>query len=59
MRIKKFLVTSVVFNLFVAHDEIIGDIQRRLSEERLHLLEALVTTGLFFEEKEVRPTFVF
>jgi DNA-binding MarR family transcriptional regulator len=56
MRIEKFLETSPLFNLAVTHDEIIGDLQRRLSKEGVHFLEALVITGVFFEERALRPT---
>jgi DNA-binding MarR family transcriptional regulator len=56
MRIQKFLDESPIFNLSVAYDEIIGDFQKRLAQEQVHLLQALVLTGLFFEDKPVRPT---
>jgi len=56
MKIEKFLDASVVFNLFIAHDEVIGDIQSRLASDGLHLLEALIITGLFFEERQMRPS---
>src|SRR5271168_1477774 len=56
MRIQKFLDSSPLFNLSLAYDEIIGDFQVRLAKEEVHLLQALILTGLFFEEKPVRPT---
>lgn len=56
MRIQKFLDSSPLFNLSIAYDEIIGDFQKRLSAENVHFLQALTLTGLFFEERPVRPT---
>ena len=56
MKISKFLDASPLFNLSIAYDEIIGDFQKRLLKENVHFLQALVLTGLFFEEKPVRPT---
>lgn len=56
MRIRKFLDESPLFNLVLAYNEIIGDFQKRLSAEGVHFLEALILTGLFFEERPARPT---
>jgi DNA-binding MarR family transcriptional regulator len=56
MRIEKFLDSTPLFTLFVAYDEIIGDFQKRLAKEGVHFLQALVLTGLFFEERPVRPS---
>ena len=56
MRIEKFLASSPLFNLSVAYDEIIGDFQKRLLAEEVHFLQALILTGLFFEDKPVRPS---
>jgi DNA-binding MarR family transcriptional regulator len=56
MRIKKFLEESPLFNLSAAHEEILGGFQRRLGQEGVHFLQALVLTGLFFEGKPARPT---
>ncbi|MGE0632593.1 MAG: MarR family winged helix-turn-helix transcriptional regulator [Pseudobdellovibrionaceae bacterium] len=56
MRIEKFLETSPLFILFGAYSEIIGGYQKRFAREGVHFLEALVLTGIFFEEKPVRPT---
>lgn len=56
MRIKKFLDSSPLFNLSVTYNEILGDFQKYLSAEGVHFLQALILTGLFFEEKPVRPT---
>jgi DNA-binding MarR family transcriptional regulator len=56
MRIEKFLEQSAIFNLSVAYDEIIGDFQKKLAKEQVHLLQAFILTGLFFEDKPVRPT---
>ncbi len=56
MKIDKFLESSPLFILFATHAEIIGGFQNRFAKENVHFLEALVLTGLFFEEKPVRPT---
>jgi DNA-binding MarR family transcriptional regulator len=56
MRIQKFLEESPLFNLHITYDEILGDFQKRLAHENVHFLQALVLTGLFFEEKAMRPT---
>ena len=56
MKIEKFLRTTPLFTLFVAYDEIIGDFQKRISKEEVHFLQALILTGLFFEDRAVRPS---
>jgi DNA-binding MarR family transcriptional regulator len=56
MRIEKFLDSSPLFNLALAYEEILGDFGKRLAQEGVGFLEALVLTGLFFEETPVRPT---
>ncbi len=56
MKINKFLDESPLFNLAIAYNEIIGDFQKQLSREDVHFIEALVITGLFFEDRPVRPT---
>ncbi|PWU15048.1 MAG: MarR family transcriptional regulator [Bdellovibrio sp.] len=56
MKIDKFLAESPLFNLSLAYTEIIGDFQSRLAREGVHFLEALVVTGLFFEDRPVQPT---
>jgi DNA-binding MarR family transcriptional regulator len=56
MKIEKFLNESPLYNLSAAYNEIIGRFQKVLAKEGVHFLEALILTGLFFEEKPVRPT---
>jgi DNA-binding MarR family transcriptional regulator len=56
MKINKFLDESPLFNLALAYNEIIGDFQKQLSREDVHFIEALIITGLFFEDRPVRPT---
>jgi DNA-binding MarR family transcriptional regulator len=55
MRINKFLNTSCLFQLTLTYAGLIGSIQKRLAKEDVHFLQALVLTGLFFEEAPVRP----
>lgn len=56
MRIEKFLAASPLFALWATHTEVIGDFQKRLAGEGVHFIQALILTGLFFEERPVRPT---
>lgn len=56
MRIEKFLAASPLFNLYSAYDQILGDFQKRLRREDVHFLQALIMTGIFFEERAVRPS---
>lgn len=56
MKIKKFLEMSPLFILYSTHAEILGGFQRRFAAEGVHFLEALVLTGLYFEQDMVRPT---
>src|SRR5882724_3106522 len=55
MRIRKYLSQSPVFALYQAQGSLIEHIQDRLSKEDVHLLQGLLLTSLFFEEREVRP----
>jgi len=55
MRIEKFLASSPLFSLYQAYDQVLGDFQARLKAEGVHFLQALIVTGLFFEERPVRP----
>jgi DNA-binding MarR family transcriptional regulator len=55
MRIRKYLSQSPVFALYQAQGSLIEHIQDRLSKEGVHLLQGLLLTAIFFEEKEVRP----
>ena len=45
-----------MFSLHRAYDEVILDFQRRLQEEGVHYIQALILTGIFFEERPVRPS---
>lgn len=56
MRIEKFLETSPLFSLYVAYDQVLRDFQERLKREEVHFLQALIVTGIFFEERAVRPS---
>lgn len=56
MRITRFLESSPLFALSVTYDEIFGRLRSRLLKERVEFLEALIVTGLFFEDREVQPT---
>lgn len=55
MRIEKFLASSALFSLYQAYDQVLGDFQARLKAEGVHFLQALIVTGMFFEERPVRP----
>ena len=56
MRIEKFLKTSPAFSLYVAYDRIVTALQTELSSEGLNFIQALILTGLFFEESPIRPS---
>ena len=56
MRIEKFLASSTLYKLFSAYNKIIGDFQKRLALEDVHFLQALILTGLFFEDRPLRPS---
>jgi DNA-binding MarR family transcriptional regulator len=56
MRIEKFLGASPLFNLYSAYDQVLGDFQKKLRHEEVHFLQALIMTGIFFEERPVRPS---
>ncbi len=55
MKIEKFLNASPLYNLSIAYGEIIGGFQKRLAEEQVHFLQALILTGIYFEERPARP----
>jgi DNA-binding MarR family transcriptional regulator len=56
MKIKKFISQSPVFSFYLAASEIVEDFQTRLVRHEVHLLQGLVLTALFFEERDVRPS---
>lgn len=55
MKIEKFLDSSPLYNLSLAYGEIIGGFQRQMAREGMHFLQALILTGIYFEERAVRP----
>ena len=57
MKIKKYLKESPIFALNSAYESIIPKLNKQLKAEQLNLLQGLVLTALFFEEKaEVNPS---
>lgn len=56
MRIQKFLSESPLFSLYVAYDQVLRDFQEKLAAENVHFIQALIITGLFFEDRAVRPS---
>jgi MarR family transcriptional regulator, organic hydroperoxide resistance regulator len=56
MRIQKFLDSTPLFTLYLAYDQIIGSLQKRLTTEDIHFLQALILTGIYFEERPVQPS---
>jgi len=56
MKIEAYLKESPLFSLYVAHEQVLRDFQAQLAVEEVHFIQALIVTGLFFEEKPVRPS---
>jgi len=56
MRITKFLEDSALFNLSLTYEHVMGGFQQQLEKEGVQFVEALVLTGIFFEQGPVRPT---
>lgn len=56
MRIKKFLAESPLFGLYTTYDQVLGHFEKQLKNENVGFLQALILTGIFFEEAPVRPT---
>jgi DNA-binding MarR family transcriptional regulator len=56
MKIHKFLSQSCLFVLYRGHASIVEPFQTRINNEGVHLLQALVLTALFFDDREVRPS---
>lgn len=52
MKITKYLEASPVFALNSAYEAIVSDINRTLKSEDSNLLQGLVLTALFFEDKD-------
>ncbi len=55
MKIKTFLSQSLIFAAYRGKMLIVEPFQDRLAKEGVHLLQGLILTSLFFEEREVRP----
>ena len=56
MRIESFLRTSPIFAVYTGYSQIVGQFQHQLNAEEVHFIQALILTGIFFEERAVRPT---
>ena len=56
MRIKKFIETSAIFALCQTYDQVMGSFQKRLAVDGVHFVQALILTGLFFEDRPVQPS---
>lgn len=57
MKIKKYLSQSPVFAINSSYELIIPKINKHLKKEKLNLLQGLVLTSLFFEERtEISPS---
>jgi DNA-binding MarR family transcriptional regulator len=55
MKIKKYISQSPIFALYRAHTIVLESFQKKLSGHGIHLLQGLILTAIFFEDKEVRP----
>ena len=55
MKIKKFLSQSPIFAFYLASSQVVEAFQARLAKHEVHLLQGLILTAIFFEEREVRP----
>jgi DNA-binding MarR family transcriptional regulator len=56
MKIEKFLSHSPIFACYLTNSMVVEAFQARLAKHEVHLLQGLVLTALFFEEREVRPS---
>jgi DNA-binding MarR family transcriptional regulator len=56
VKIEAYLKESPLFSLYVAHDQVLRDFQLKLAREEVHFIQALIVTGLFFEDQPVRPS---
>lgn len=57
MKIKKYLEQSPVFSINAAYEAVIPQINKRLKQDNLNLLQGLVLTALFFEDrKDITPS---
>lgn len=55
MKIQKFLSQSSLYVLYRGQTQVIEPFQLKLKKEGIHLLQGLILTALFFEDREVRP----
>ena len=57
MKIQKYLEQSPVFSLNAAYEAVVPSLNRKLKSEDLNLLQGLVLTALFFEDrKDITPS---
>lgn len=57
MKIKKYLQQSPIFALNSAYESIIPKLNKQMKADRLNLLQGLVLTALFFEERsDINPS---
>lgn len=57
MKIQKYLEQSPIFALNAAYERVIPKVNRQLKEDGLNLIQGLVLTALFFEQrKDVSPS---
>jgi len=57
MKIKKYLQHSPVFALNSAYEAVIPKLNKHMKADRLNLLQGLVLTALFFEERsDINPS---
>lgn len=52
MKIAKYLEQSPVFALSAAYEQVVPTLNKRLRKEEVNLLQGLVLTALFFEDKK-------
>ncbi len=55
MKINNFLAESPIFALYQAQGHLINHLQNELQKHDVHLIQGLILTALFFEDREVRP----
>lgn len=55
MKIQNFLSESPIFAIYQAQGHLIAHLQKELQKHQVHLLQGLVLTAIFFEDREVRP----
>lgn len=55
MKIRKYLTQSPIFALYRAQNLVVERFQQKLKRNDVHLLQGLILTAIFFEDKEVRP----